>query len=168
MATLYDEQGTQIYAGRGKYSRRARNMIEQRAAYRRNEDNQLVVYVPEQQTPPPQRASTLDEDTLELKRDAQRLGQQLGLGLDEIEVRRETPEAVLIAHLKQMSTAVLAGLDSEQAAKLMQTLTYWMLRQNLSVHEHDEFVRNMHQLINGMRVPSSGAAVLNREGSQTR
>jgi len=168
MATLYDEQGTQIYAGRGKYSRRARNMIEQRAAYRRNEDDQLVVYVPEQQTPPPQRASTLDEDTLELKRDAQRLGQQLGLGLDEIEVRRETPDAVLIAHLKQMSTAVLAGLDSEQAAKLMQTLTYWMLRQNLSVHEHDEFVRNMHQLINGMRVPSSGAAVLNREGSQTR
>ena len=168
MAILYDEQGTQIYAGRGKYSRRARTMIEQRAAYRRNEDEQLVVYVPEQQTPLPQRASTLDEDTLELKRDAQRLGQQLGFGLDEIEVRRETPEGVLIAHLKQLSTAVLAGLDSEQAAKLMQTLTYWMLRQNISVHDHDEFVRNMHQLVNEMRVPSSGAAVLNREGSQTR
>lgn len=168
MAILYDEQGTQIYAGRGKYSRRARNMIAQRAAYQRNSDNQLVVYVPDEQTPAPQRASTLDEDTLALKRDAQRLGQQLGLGLDEIEVRKETPDAVLIAHLKQMSTAVLAGLDSDQAAKLMQTLTYWMLRQNLSVHDHDEFVRNMHQLINGMRVPTHGAALRNREGRQTR
>ena len=87
-------------------------MIEQRAAYKRSEDGQLMVYVPKQETPAPQRISTLDEDTLELKRDAQRLGQQLGLGLDEIEVRRETPEAVLIAHLKQMSTDVLAGLDS--------------------------------------------------------
>ncbi|NCG00729.1 MAG: hypothetical protein GWP25_02930 [Euryarchaeota archaeon] len=168
MATLYDEQGTQIYAGRGKYSRRARNMIEQRAAYMRNEDEQLVVYVPELQTPVPQRASTLEQDTQKLKRDAQRLGQQLGLGLDEIEVRRETPEAVLIAHLKQMSTAVLAGLDSDQAAKLMQTLTYWILRQNISVHDHDEFVRNMHQLINDMRVPTSGSAVLNRDGVQSR
>ena len=168
MATLYDEKGTEIYAGRGKYSRHARRMIEQRAAYKRNEDGQLMVYVPKQETPTPQRTSTLDEDTRALKRDAQRLGQQLGLGLDEIEVRRETPDAVLVAHLKQMSTAVLAGLDSEQAAKLMQTLTYWMLRQNLSVHEHEEFVRNMHQLINGMRVPSSGAALLNREGIQNR
>jgi hypothetical protein len=35
MATLYDEKGTEIYAGRGKYSRHARRMIEQRAAYKR-------------------------------------------------------------------------------------------------------------------------------------
>ena len=168
MAVIYDENGAQIYAGRGKYSRRARSMIEGRDAYVHNDEGHLVVYVPEQQTPSPQRASTLVEDAHTLKRDAQRLGQQLGLGLDEIEVRRDTPEGVLIAHLKQMAPGLLAGLDSEHAAKLMQTLSYWMLRQNISVHDHDEFVRNLHQLINGMRVPSSGAAVLNREGSQTR
>ena len=168
MAVIYDENGAQIYAGRGKYSRRARSMIEGRDAYVHNDEGHLVVYVPEQQTPSPQRASTLVEDAHTLKRDAQQLGQQLGLGLDEIEVRRETPEGVLIAHLKQMAPGLLAGLDSEQAAKLMQTLSYWMLRQNISVHDHDEFVRNLHQLINGMRVPSSGAAVLNREGGQTR
>ena len=168
MAVIYDENGAQIYAGRGKYSRRARSMIEGRDAYVHNDEGHLVVYVPEQQTPSPQRASTLVEDAHTLKRDAQQLGQQLGLGLDEIEVRRNTPEGVLIAHLKQMAPSLLAGLDSEQAAKLMQTLSYWMLRQNISVHDHDEFVRNLHQLINGMRVPSSGAAVLNRKGSQTR
>ena len=54
MATLYDEKGTEIYAGRGKYSRHARRMIEQRAAYKRNEDGQLMVYVPKQETPTPQ------------------------------------------------------------------------------------------------------------------
>ena len=87
MATLYDEEGTEIYAGRGKYSRRARAKIAERAAYIRNDEGNLVVYVPEQETPEPQRASTLEEDARTLKRDAQRLGQQLGLGLDEIEVR---------------------------------------------------------------------------------
>ena len=168
MAVIYDENGTQIYAGRGKYSRRARSMIEGRDAYVHNDEGHLVVYVPEQQIPSPQRASTLDKDAHALKRDAQRLGQQLGLGLDEIEVRRETPEGVLIAHLKQMAPGLLAGLDSEQAAKLMQTISFWMLKQDINVYEHEELVRNLHELINGMRVPSSGAALLNRESGQPR
>ena len=168
MATLYDEQGTEIYAGRGKYSRKARAKIAERAAYIRNDEGNLVVYVPEQETPAPQRASTLEEDARTLKRDAQRLGQQLGLGLDEIEVRRDTPEGTLVAHLKQLTSAVVAGLDSEQAAKLLQTLSYWMLRQDINVYEHEELVRNLHQLINGMRVPSSGAPVLNREQMTSR
>ncbi|MCH1540942.1 MAG: hypothetical protein L7S56_05875 [Candidatus Poseidonia sp.] len=169
MAILLDEQGTEIYAGRGKYSRHARTMIEQRKAYVRNDEGDLSVYVPPNQTPESQRASTLQEDARSLKRDAQELGQQLGLGLDEIEIRRETPEGVLVAHLKQLMTpAVVAGLDSEQAAKLMQTISYWMLRQHLTVFEHDELVRNLHQLINSMRVPSNGAALLNRDNDAVR
>ena len=169
MATLYDQQGTEIYAGRGKYSHRARQMIERREAYTRSEEGALSVYVPAVQTPEPQRASTLQEDARTLKRDAQQLGQQLGLGLDEIEVRRETPEGVLVAHLKQLMTpSVVAGLDSEQAAKLMQTISYWMLRQHLTVYEHDELVRNLHDLINSLRVPSNGAALLNRDNDAVR
>lgn len=95
MATLYDEQGTEIYAGRGKYSRNARTKIAERAAYVRNDEGNLVVYVPETETPEPQRLSTLDEDARTLKREAQRVAQQLGLGLDEIELRRNTPEGTL-------------------------------------------------------------------------
>ena len=71
MATLYDQQGTEIYAGRGKYSHRARQMIERREAYTRSEEGALSVYVPAVQTPEPQRASTLQEDARTLKRDAQ-------------------------------------------------------------------------------------------------
>jgi len=74
MATLYDQQGTEIYAGRGKYSHRARQMIERREAYTRSEEGALSVYVPPNQTPEPQRASTLQEDARTLKRDAQELG----------------------------------------------------------------------------------------------
>ena len=169
MAILYDKKGGEIYAGRGKYSRRARQMIQQRSAYVRNDEGNLIVYVPVNQTPEPQRASTLQEDARTLKRDAQELGQQLGLGLDEIEVRRETPEGVLVAHLKQLMTpSVVAGLDSEQSGKLMQTISYWMLRQHLTVYKHDELVRNLHQLINSMRVPSNGAALLNRDNGVVR
>ena len=169
MAILYDKNGTEIYAGRGKYSRLARQLIDQRSAYLRSDEGALSVYVPANQTPEPQRVSTLEEDARRLKRDAQQLGQQLGLGLDEIEVRRETPEGVLVAHLKQLMTpSVVAGLDSEQAAKLMQTISYWMLRQHLTVYEHDELVRNLHQLINDLRVPSNGAALLNRDNGVVR
>ena len=168
MAILYDIEGTEIYAGRGKYSRRARIMIDERVAYKRDDEGNLVVHVPENQPAPSSRPSTLDEDAHKLKRDAQRLGQQLGLGLDELEVRRDTPEGVLIAHLKQMTPALVAGLDSEQAAKLMQTMTHWMLRRGLNVHEHEELVNNLHQLINDMRAPAQGASLLNRDDSLVR
>ena len=168
MAILYDIEGTEIYAGRGKYSRRARSMIEDRVAYKRDDEGNLVVHVPENQPITSSRSSTLDEDAHKLKRDAQRLGQQLGLGLDELEVRRETPEGVLIAHLKQMTPALVAGLDSEQAAKLMQTFTHWMLQRDINVYEHEELVNNLHQLINGMRAPAQGASLLNRDDSLVR
>ena len=168
MAILYDIEGTEIYAGRGKYSRRARSMIEDRVAYKRDDEGNLVVHVPENQPAPSSRPSTLDEDVHTLKRDAQRLGQQLGLGLDELEVRRDTPEGVLIAHLKQMTPALVAGLDSEQAAKLMQTFTHWMLQRDINVYEHEELVNNLHQLINGMRAPAQGASLLNRDDSLVR
>ena len=51
MATLYDKKGTEIYAGRGKYSNRARQMIERREAYTRSEEAALSVYVTGHQTP---------------------------------------------------------------------------------------------------------------------
>ena len=168
MAILYDIEGTEIYAGRGKYSRRARIMIDERVAYKRDDEGNLVVHVPENQPAPSSRPSTLDEDVHTLKRDAQRLGQQLGLGLDELEVRRDTPEGVLIAHLKQMTPALVAGLDSEQAAKLMQTFTHWMLQRDINVYEHEELVNNLHQLINDMRAPAQGASLLNRDDSLVR
>ena len=47
MPTLYDEHETVIYPGRGKYSRNAKAKIAERAAYVRNDEGQLVVYVPE-------------------------------------------------------------------------------------------------------------------------
>jgi len=168
MAILYDIEGTEIYAGRGKYSRRARSMIADRIAYKHNDEGNLVVHVPDNQPAPSSRPSTLEQDAHKLKRDAQRLGQQLGLGLDELEVRRETPEGVLIAHLKQMTPALVAGIDSEQAAKIMQTLSYWMLQRDINVYEHEELVNNLHQLINGMRAPTQGASLLNRDDSLIR
>ena len=47
MAILYDIEGTEIYAGRGKYSRRARSMIQDRVAYKHNDEGNLVVHVPD-------------------------------------------------------------------------------------------------------------------------
>jgi hypothetical protein len=38
MAILYDIEGTEIYAGRGKYSRRACSMIEDRVPYKHNDE----------------------------------------------------------------------------------------------------------------------------------
>jgi hypothetical protein len=38
MAILYDIEGTEIYAGRGKYSRRACSMIEDRVAYKHDDE----------------------------------------------------------------------------------------------------------------------------------
>ena len=57
---------------------------------------------------------------------------------------------------------LVAGLDSDQAAKLMQTITCWLLRQDINVHEHEELVRNTHNLLNPMRAPVQGAPLLNR------
>jgi len=172
MATLYDEHGTEIYAGRGKYSRNARTKIAERAAYVRNDEGQLVVYVPEnenEEAPRTQRASTLDEDARALKRRAQRLGRQLGLGFDELEIRQETEEGVLVAHLRQLQQAALvAGLDSDQAAKLMQTISFWTLRLDINVHEHEELIRNTHNLLNPMRAPVQGAPLLNRPSNMRR
>jgi len=170
MPTLYDEHETVIYPGRGKYSRNAKAKIAERAAYVRNDEGQLVVYVPEtQRTPRAQRASTLEDDARAIKRRAQRLGRQLGLAFDELEIRQQTDDGELVAHLRQtIAPALVAGLDSDQAAKLMQMFTAWMLRQDISVHDHDELVRNIHGLLNPMRAPSEGGALVNRESNLQR
>ena len=93
MATLYDQQGTEIYAGRGKYSHRARQMIERREAYTRSEEGALSVYVPAVQTPEPQRASTLQEDARTLKRDAQQLGNNSVLAWTKSKFAGKHPKA---------------------------------------------------------------------------
>jgi hypothetical protein len=43
-----------------------------------------------------------------------------------------------------------------------------MLRRGLNVHEHEELVNNLHQLINDMRAPAQGASLLNRDDSLVR
>ena len=172
MPELYDEQEKLIYSGRGKYSRRARAMIEQRTAFIRNNEGQLVVYVPEnehEETPRPQRISTLDEDARAVARQAKRLGSQLGLNFDELEIRQQTEDGELVAHLRQtLQPSLVAGLDSEQAAHLVQMFSYWMLRRDISVHDHDELIRNLHELINPMRAPAEGGALVNRESNLQR
>jgi hypothetical protein len=172
MPELYDEQEELIYSGRGKYSRRAKAMIAERSAYVRNDEGQLVVYVPENEhdeTPQPQRVSTLDEDARAVARRAKRLGRQLGLNFDELEIRQQTEDGELVAHLRQaIQPALVAGLDSDQAAQLVQMFSYWMLRQDISVHDHDELVRNLHELINPMRAPAEGGALVNRDSNLQR
>ena len=167
MPTLYDEQGTEIYAGRGKYSRRARSMIEQRSAYTRNDEGNLVVYVPDETQPvAPTSTAAWDDEVRAFKRKAGRLGGQLNMGLEKVEIHQTTDFGELVATLAQLSQpALVAGLDSDQAAKLMQTFTYWMLRQHLSVFEHDELVRNLHALLNPCLLytsPSPRDATLSR------
>ena len=170
MPILYDEQGTEIYAGRGKYSRRARSMIEQRSAYTRNDEGNLVVYVPDETQPvAPTSTTAWDDEVRAFKRKAGRLGGQLNMGLEKVEIHQTTDFGELVATLHQMSQPdLVAGLDSDQAAKLMQTFTYWMLRQHLSVFEHDELVRNLHALLNPMRAPATGASLINRGGNVSR
>ena len=172
MPELYNEQEELIYSGRGKYSRRAKAMIAERTAYVRNDEGQLVVYVPENEhdeTPQPQRLSTLDEDARAVARRAKRLGRQLGLNFDELEIRQQTEDGELVAHLRQaIQPALVAGLDSDQAAQLVQMFSFWMLRQDISVHEHDELIRNLHELINPMRAPAEGGALVNRDSNLQR
>ena len=97
------------------------------------------------------------------------LARQMNMGLDEIEIRQTTEYGELVAHLRQLTQSMLvAGLDTHQAAKLVQTLSYWMLRYGLTVFEHDELVRNLHALINPMRAPVEGGALLNRQSNLQR
>ena len=163
MPKMYNEDGEVIYAGRGKRSFRARALIAQRKAYVRNAEGQLVVYVPEiTHASEPARSLGLgmDEEVRAFKRKARALGGQISMGLDEIEIRQTTEYGELIAHLRQLTQPTLvAGLDTHQAAKLVQTLSYWMLRYGLTVFEHDELVRNLHALINPMRAPVEGGAL---------
>ena len=134
-----------------------RALIAERKAYVRNDEGQLVVYVPEDPgTSDPARTLTLDmdDDVRAFKRKARRLARQMNMGLDEIEIRQTTEYGELVAHMRQLTQSMLvAGLDTHQAAKLVQTLSYWMLRYGLTVFEHDELVRNLHALINPMRAP---------------
>jgi len=169
---MYNEDGEVIYAGRGKRSFRARALIAQRKAYVRNAEGQLVVYVPEiTHASEPARSLGLgmDEEVRAFKRKARALGGQISMGLDEIEIRQTTEYGELIAHLRQLTQPTLvAGLDTHQAAKLVQTLSYWMLRYGLTVFEHDEIVRNLHTLINPMRAPVEGGALANRQSNLQR
>ena len=172
MPKMYNEDGEVIYAGRGKRSFRARALIAQRKAYVRNAEGQLVVYVPEiTHASEPARSLGLgmDEEVRAFKRKARALGGQISMGLDEIEIRQTTEYGELIAHLRQLTQPTLvAGLDTHQAAELVQTLSYWMLRYGLTVFEHDEIVRNLHALINPMRAPVEGGALLNRQSNLQR
>jgi len=59
MAILYDIEGTEIYAGRGKYSRRARSMIKDQITYKLNNEGNLVVHVPDNRPTASIRTSTL-------------------------------------------------------------------------------------------------------------
>ena len=172
MPKMYNEDGDVIYAGRGKRSFRARALIAQRKAYVRNAEGQLVVYVPEiTHATEPARSLGLgmDEEVRAFKRKARALGGQISMGLDEIEIRQTTEYGELVAHLRQLTQPTLvAGLDTHQAAKLVQTLSYWMLRYGLTVFEHDELVRNLHALINPMRAPVEGGALVNRQSNLQR
>ena len=172
MPKMYNEDGEVIYAGRGKRSFRARALIAQRKAYVRNDEGQLVVYVPEiTHASEPARSLGLgmDEEVRAFKRKARALGGQISMGLDEIEIRQTTEYGELVAHLRQLTQPTLvAGLDTHQAAKLVQTLSYWMLRYGLTVFEHDEIVRNLHALINPMRAPVEGGALANRQSNLQR
>ena len=172
MPKMYNEDGEVIYAGRGKRSRTARALIAERKAYVRNDEGQLVVYVPEDPgTSDPARtlALNMDDDVRDFKRKARRLARQMNMGLDEIEIRQTTEYGELVAHMRQLTQSMLvAGLDSDQAAKLMQTITYWLLRQDINVHEHEELVRNTHNLLNPMRAPVQGAPLLNRPSNMRR
>ena len=172
MPKMYNEDGEVIYAGRGKRSFRARALIAQRKAYVRNDEGQLVVYVPEiTHASQPARSLGLgmDEEVRAFKRKARALGGQISMGLNEIEIRQTTEYGELIAHLRQLTQPTLvAGLDTHQAAKLVQTLSYWMLRYGLTVFEHDEIVRNLHALINPMRAPVEGGALANRQSNLQR
>ena len=112
MATLYDKKGTEIYAGRGKYSHRARQMIERREAYTRSEEGALSVYVPAVQTPEPQRASTLQEDARTLKRDAQELGQQLGLVYDNYTSKERVKEIGALSNWSNYCHGFTSHLDA--------------------------------------------------------
>ena len=172
MPKMYNEDGEVIYAGRGKRSFRARALIAQRKAYVRNAEGQLVVYVPEiTHASEPTRSLGLgmDEEVRAFKRKARALGGQISMGLNEIEIRQTTEYGELVAHLRQLTQPTLvAGLDTHQAAKLVQTLSYWMLRYGLTVFEHDEIVRNLHALINPMRAPVEGGALANRQSNLQR
>ena len=172
MPKMYNEDGEVIYAGRGKRSFRARALIAQRKAYIRNDEGQLVVYVPEithASEPARNLGLGMDEEVRAFKRKARALGGKISMGLDEIEIRQTTEYGELIAHLRQLTQPTLvAGLDTHQAAKLVQTLSYWMLRYGLTVFEHDEIVRNLHALINPMRAPVEGGALANRQSNLQR
>ena len=110
----------------------------------------------------------MDEEVRAFKRKGSRSWRPNQHGPDEIEIRQTTEYGELIARLRQLTQPTLvAGLDTHQAAKLVQTLSYWMLRYGLTVFEHDELVRNLHALINPMR-PVEGGALLNRQSDLQR
>ena len=87
---MYNEDGEVIYAGRGKRSFRSRALIAQRKAYIRNDEGQLVVYVPEithASEPPRSLGLGMDEEVRAFKRKARRLAGQMNMSPDEIKLR---------------------------------------------------------------------------------
>lgn len=168
MGKLFDESGTVIYAGVGRKSKKAREMIENNSAYVIDDDGQLVLYAQDLEPNLTLQDEQLEEQIRKLKNDAQHIGQSIGLGLDAVEIRRDTAGGQIVAHLKQMTMAYVAGLDSHQAAHLMQTISMMMLNQDITVFEHDELVRNLHTLIDSLRAPTTGSSLLNRESNLRR
>ena len=168
MGKLFDESGTMIYAGVGRKSKKARKHIENNTAYVIDNEGELVLYGQDSDINYLSNDVHLEEQIRKLKNDAQDIGQSIGLGLDAVEIRRNTENGQIVAHLKQMSMAFVAGLDSHQAAHLMQTISMMMLNRDITVFDHDELVRNLHNLIDSLRAPSAGSVLLNRESNLRR
>ena len=80
------------------------SMIEQRSAYTRNDEGNLVVYVPDETQPvAPTSTTAWDDEVRAFKRKAGRLGGQLNMGLEKVEIRQTTDFGELVATLHQLS-----------------------------------------------------------------
>lgn len=146
---IYDENGEQIYGGRGARSKRCREMIRLGLAYAKNDDGELQLIEPEESAP------TVTDSAKQIRAAAEELADTLGVEITGYEVRMDVDNKTYIAELGAPQINVINGLTYEQLAEMANTTIGWVMSRGLSYHEYYELVEKVHRMLARHQLPRS-------------
>ena len=145
---IFDENGNEIYGGRGARSKNCREMISDGLAYRMNGEETLVCMQVE--TPA---EATVSESAGSLREVAEEMADELGVHVQGYEVRMQVGDKTFIAELGEPGVRVVNGLTFDDIAELANNYITWMVACGLEFHEYQELVKKVHRLLAGHQLP---------------
>ncbi len=145
---IYDENGNEIYGGRGARSKNCREMISDGLAYRMNGEETLVCMQVE--TPA---EATVSESAGSLREVAEEMADELGVHVQGYEVRMQVGDKTFIAELGEPGVRVVNGLTFDDIAELANNYITWMVACGLEFHEYQELVEKVHRLLARHQLP---------------